>query len=597
MPLPEYVRAWLDEFDRSVEPIDLLIVAGTVSIRLNERGASHVEIDSIQKILAPAEFGIRPQGNSAWGVYFAPKHEETLEDGTRKTYPDLNSFDATTVDEWASLGEEFENPVLKAVFCDAVWELAKPLASVRKDLHRFALIAADSYLLAAKQNRYYYSIAAFEAVPRAINLALQLNSQPRIQNVIDYVVGLGNSSDPKQVTMSAALLERLLQIQRIPADSKEQVLKEFERHFNDVVAKRDLFLASIRGKALADYYFVRQGYDKAQAITKAYGELTLDLTTTMNASLAVHHISNVLEEYRRLGMRQDAERVRLLLESRGKDVPGEMKSLPFKIELDSEESRRFTESALATSDPYAALYRIAKGTAPEPDDVRAWFAKASEGSLFYRDIPISVTGDHGLSVAVLDTSDKDGEGRLMLQLARAMNIGAMFMLNSLEEWKQKFGLEDIGDTPTLYDSLLIPNDRIRFFQDGMAAYKAGDYVKTIHVLIPQVENSLRILLELLDRSPTKSNSNFDGTYEWKNMDEALHDPDVRQTLDDKLWYFLKILYTEKTGLNLRHLVAHGAASYDVFNQLNATLVVQSIVLLSAVRIGAVSLDPDVEAPE
>jgi hypothetical protein len=68
MPLPEYVQAWLDEFDRSVEPIDLLIVAGTVSIRLNERGASQDEVDTFQKMLAPIEFGIRPQGNSVWGV-------------------------------------------------------------------------------------------------------------------------------------------------------------------------------------------------------------------------------------------------------------------------------------------------------------------------------------------------------------------------------------------------------------------------------------------------------------------------------------------------------------------------------------------------
>jgi hypothetical protein len=257
------------------------------------------------------------------GRLFAPKYDQTNEDGTRKIYPDLDSFDATTVDEWAVLAEKFENPVLKAVFSDAVWELASLLGSVRKDLHRFASFAAGSYLLAAKQCRYYYSIAAFEAVPRAINLALQLNSQTRIQNVIDYVIGLGNSSDPKQVTLCSALLDRFLQIQRLPATPKEQILREFERHFHEIVAKRDLFLASIRGKALADYHCARQSYDRAQAVTLAYGELTLDLATTMNASIAVHHISNVLEEYRRQGMRQDAERVRLLLENRGKGVRGE----------------------------------------------------------------------------------------------------------------------------------------------------------------------------------------------------------------------------------------------------------------------------------
>jgi hypothetical protein len=146
--------------------IDLMIVSGTVSVRLKERGASQDEIDSSQKILAPLEFGIRPRGDSVWGVFFAPKYEEEEEEGTRRVYPDLASFDAATVDEWASLGEKFENPVLKAVFSDAVWELARRLSSLRRDLHRFGLSATDSHLLAARDNRYHYSMAAFEAVPR-----------------------------------------------------------------------------------------------------------------------------------------------------------------------------------------------------------------------------------------------------------------------------------------------------------------------------------------------------------------------------------------------------------------------------------------------
>jgi len=42
------------------------------------------------------------------------------------------------------------------------------------------------------------------------------------------------------------------------------------------------------------------------------------------------------------------------------------------------------------------------------------------------------------------------------------------------------------------------------FEEGFAAYANGDFVKAIHVLIPQVENSLRELLKMLDLPTTKT---------------------------------------------------------------------------------------------
>src|SRR5579863_5261589 len=88
-----------------------------------------------------------------------------------------------------------------------------------------------------------------------------------------------------------------------------------------------------------------------------------------------------------------------------------------------------------------------------------------------------------------------------------------------------------SETPELYGSLLIVKDRIPFFRDGLAAYEAGDYLKTIHVLIPQVENCLRQLLELLNLSPTKSSDKGDGTYELKNMYDCLAEEGVHEALE------------------------------------------------------------------
>ncbi len=358
---------------------------------------------------------------------------------------------------------------------------------------------------------------------------------------------------------------------------------------DESVRRRDLHSSTMAGQALAQYHYVRQNYDRAKEATRAYGELKLELTTTMTASIAVHHISDVLEDYRRQGLREDADRVRLLLEERGKGVAAEMKRIWIPIRIDSENVERFTREVLNVDDPYVALFRVAYSTLPNVDLIRGQLDARAEGFLMRHLIPTSITGDNGLPVAVVNTYDDDQHGNLVMETARAMNFDSVYLLNSLDEWKKKFDIEGIQETPDLYDSPLIVEDRIPFFRDGLAAYEAGDYLKAIHVLIPQVENCLRRLLELLNLSPTKSSDEGDGTYELKNMYDCLNEKDVREALEDKLWYFLKALYVDNRGLNLRNVMSHGIAEYEAFNKLNAALVVQSVVLLSIVRPSAVTL--------
>src|SRR6266496_2960923 len=117
MFLPEYVLSWLKECDASTEPIDTFMVSDLVVTRLREHQSTEAEIRAFTIVLAPLDFGVRPNGGSSWGLYFAPKYEKPVE------YPPLAELNAVMVDEWAELVQALNNPVLKARFADAVWEL------------------------------------------------------------------------------------------------------------------------------------------------------------------------------------------------------------------------------------------------------------------------------------------------------------------------------------------------------------------------------------------------------------------------------------------------------------------------------------------
>jgi lysyl-tRNA synthetase class 1 len=589
MPLPEYVQTWLTGFDESSEPVDCSMISLILYSRLAERQTPAVEVKSIFRVLAPLEFHIRPRGGSPWDTYFAPKHEGTNPAGRDSDYPDLADLDCASVDEWAALADRFTNPALKARFADAVWELSKRLAPVRRDRYRFAVMAAESYLKAAQEGRYGSPVLQLEPMARAVSLALSINSEDLTRRSVEYSLDFATAVDPSHLGLWMAPFDKILSLGRLPKAYQERILKQFESRFEESVRRQELHSSTMAGQALAQYHYVRQNYDRAKKVTRAYGELKLELTTTMTATIAVHHISDVLEDYRRQGLREDADRVRLLLEKRGKGVADEMKRVWIPIKIDSENVERFTREVLDVDDPYVALFRVAYSTLPNVDRIRDQLAARAEGFLMRHLIPTCITGDNGLPVALVNTYDDDQHGNLVMETTRAMNFDSVYLLNSLDEWKKKFGLEGIQETPDLYDSPLIVEDRIPFFRDGLAAYEASDYLKAIHVLIPQVENCLRRLLELLNLSPTKSSDEGDGTYELKNMYDCLNEKGVREALEDKLWYFLKALYVDNRGLNLRNVMSHGIAEYEAFNKLNAALVVQSVVLLSIVRPSAVTL--------
>jgi hypothetical protein len=76
------------------------------------------------------------------------------------------------------------------------------------------------------------------------------------------------------------------------------------------------------------------------------------------------------------------------------------------------------------------------------------------------------------------------------------------------------------------------------------------------------------------------------------MNDVLHDPAVKDALDPKLWSFLKVLYTDNRGMNLRNLIAHGVAPAGAFNRIHAALVVQSVVFLTMIREEAMYVTKD-----
>ena len=588
MPVPDDILPWLDETPPFSDPLDVSMVVSRVIVRLRER-RDQTAIESTIRFLAPLEFWTGQPKEGPWNSYFRPRLK--AEDG-REEYPCLAKMNPDSVEEWARLALILSVAAVRARFADAVWELAKKLGSPRGDFHRYGQLAAELYLELADANTTpQHSFHFLDILTRGISLSVQFQRPELIERGFRRMLGFAAAADQAHLGLWMAPFDRLIGLKGLSDSQRQEILEHHERRLNASIAARDLHQIMMAGGMLAKYFHDHSNYAREKEIALLCGEAVLGIAEGMNASLTTHHIGNVLQWYRQAGLREDAERVRVLLESRAKAVLGEMKRQRFEVPVDRERIERGISARLDISHPLVALYRLAEWCLPNPEGIKKQLNEG--GFIAHRIMPTEIIGHMGLPVGIIGT-EEDDEGHVVMRMPDLMNFNAMVLLSGIEDWKKKFQLGGLPDTPNIFECLLIPGDRVSLYQEGLAAFDAEDYVKCIHVLVPQIENSLRELLKLLGVSETKTDEQ--GAFELKNMNDVLHEPLVRESLDEALWFFLKVLYVDKRGFNLRNLIAHGIAPVEAFNRLNAGLVIQTIVLLSAIRSEALHISED-KAPE
>ena len=116
--------------------------------------------------------------------------------------------------------------------------------------------------------------------------------------------------------------------------------------------------------------------------------------------------------------------------------------------------------------------------------------------------------------------------------------------------------------PTFQDLLFIvrnnpfiPPGHEGIFLRGLHAGFHGDFLVATHLLTPQIENSLRYVLE--SHGVDVSNLMSDGTQPVKVLGAIFGMPEAKQILGDALCFELRGCLIEKTGYDFRNRVAHG----------------------------------------
>jgi hypothetical protein len=485
-------------------------------------------------------------------------------DGRRSLIPsDLTSSDINVIRRLAPAATEF---FVRARLHDLLWVVAKDVAAGREAARCFLALGMAQY----KGALWIYSVLSFQ---RALQILGSFGREKApfreaIEQVeIAAVDSAASPGDFRPLKIIRLLLKnratdpaKMIPLLRSNAEQAElagdhrraqkyrDLESDWQRFAGDDAAAKSARLSSA-----------------AAAIRLAEERAAGPSGSALAASALM---SEAIELLSRAGANRSAiEDARIRLREMQQSSLEEMQTYSF--ETDISDAVRGSRDHVKCSDLKVALRKFVLGVPlVDPEEIKAEVVKIIKENplshLFSSSLLDSKGRPKAKTSGLLNASDDDAESALRAEMfSHAAQFKWAFRVSAFIEPARQQIRDD--HYPTFDDlSFLVLNNPFvppgheGIFLRGIHAGFHGDFLIASHLLIPQIENSIRYALESggVDVSVYKP----DGTQPVKILGGLLSLPKASEILGDDLIFELQGGLIEKTGFDLRNRIAHGFIS-------------------------------------
>lgn len=475
---------------------------------------------------------------------------------------------------------EIRDPEFRARVADVLWVTKRDFKAARVAVSAF--VESAQRLKTAKSWPFYVdhlkraaSIAAFRGFEQERNLVVSVieaaiseceadsTANPPCERLMPILLSLGEGDAVRY----AALAERLA----------EAFAGKSEEHSSESYWK----LAALWHRQAKNESDAQRCLLAAAECNISRGEAGL-ASPGQGALFAAHWVGCGLDALRR--SRADPERIKVvhqrLLELQRLSL-GEMKTIRAGVDVTPdfcEHQRQMQEASAAHvkgCDFHVAIDRFANVTKPcDVKQLKEQYAKISEKCIGHK-IMGSTAIDHSGKVA--DSIPATGYGTP--EQESVILRKHLYQNARIVDWPGKVAwmieparfalLEEhairLGDFLFLVENNpFIPPGHEGIYLRGLHAGFHGDWLVATHLLIPQIEASLRHVLQ--KRGVITSTKESDGTQKERDINQLLWLPEVEQFLGEDVLFDLRGILIEKFGCNLRNDLAHGLIHEGHFYQ-------------------------------
>lgn len=483
-------------------------------------------------------------------------------DGSRTAIPeDLSDHD---LDLLKTLVESIDDPELRARLADLVWLRSRQFPMVT--------VAIPSYLHSAQTLVDDGDWApAVKRIERALRLSASVgrNNQGLFSSVTTYIESIlaayDVEADPGLV--AATLLDLLLEHGHGEparyAAFAEELARKRESRSDWRSARRYWEIASRWHEADGNETSQRACLVTAAETHLAEADEALSSGTNPH-TLAASHLQSAVQSMRRIGEVERAKALHLRLLEEQKASTSELQSV--SVEVDFAEFSDQARAAVRDKTLLEALARLSLLSTPRSV---GWLEKVADEHIAATPVlslishaPINsagrVVGRRGSALSEEAEEAAAARRAEMLGISTQMQQG--FALASVEAARRQIVADHHVRVEEFVElvsgSPFVPINRESVIARGLYAGLHGDWLVASHVLIPQIEHSIRELMMRIG-AITSGLEDPSGIQEEHNLNQLLYRPELRSIFSEDVIFDLQGLLVEKFGTNLRNRVAHG----------------------------------------
>lgn len=459
---------------------------------------------------------------------------------------------------------------LQARIADVLWVLNRHF--------KMAEIAINAYLESAKILEHPEHWTSCEKrIHRAFQLGNLLGKKSgQIKKVIEhieYVLDKYDGNDP--LFLSQRMMSLLIEAKH---GDPEKYIKLSEKCAIDAEGKNNFHRARSYWQVKAQWHKYNNDIEKerecllnsAESYVK---EAEFKRTNDGQGSylVASHFLQRAIEAYRRISdTKGKVDRIHSKLLDYEKQSIDEMQQ--YSTKFDVSESVKNTISNVSGKNFFDAIFALSLMVqSPKVENLRKEVTKlANQYPLQH--IMGGVAVNHmgkviGRQASILSNDPEEVEEATRQNMLRHAEFHWLFTTQAvIEPARHQIILEHNSQLsnfmPVVHNNPFVPENREHIYAQGLLKGLEGDFLSAAHLLIPQIENSMRHILR--GKGVITSGIDSNGIQDERSLNDTLYHPEINEVFGHDIVFDLQGILVERFGANLRNRMAHGLMDYTSF---------------------------------
>ncbi len=343
--------------------------------------------------------------------------------------------------------------------------------------------------------------------------------------------------------------------------------------------KTDPWACEHAASRLAEYYKKKNLPDEVKRVALTVGVAYEPLFTSSTAMQVAGWMQKLHQLYLFHQLNEEADTILKRLREVSARAADEMGSYGHTFTLPKDETDALVESVYADGKENAFEQIVARFI-PEKTKAKESVYELAKVAPMQFSLPIQFQDSKGRPIANVGPLEKDEDGHILVRISEQLSFSALFLHLVLEKGAEKGVISRESILEFLSNSGIIDKDRFAILNNALQYYFLEDYMGFLHVIIPQIEEAMRNLVEI---SGGKILRYKEGVYQLRTFDDILRDATVTSVCGEDIQLYFRILFTDARGWNLRNEVSHGLMDFELFHKQNADRMLHALLTLGMIR--------------